>query len=238
MFLLSHFVISSLLGISLFCQPIFTASHHNGDHLNGRDEPGTTGDSAILQPVIPPEVSPDVLTNLALSPDVKLAWAGSSTASTRRRLLKRAGAVFAEAESKFRYPVVPLDHSAFVSGIVCSAGQLTATLTDVAYNYAKRQWTGAGDIVFITSVDGCGNDDENDFFHATTLTFTDSSKSFSAKGSTAEYVKIISNMRLKWGEVGARKLTRAVDKSEVRTALLSDSPPAKTSRRSTEIERL
>ena len=168
-----------------------------------------------LEPVIPPNVNEDALATLALKTDVTLAWAGSSTGSGARQMLKRDGAVFTQAKFTFRYPTVPLDHSNFVSGVSCSGGALNGVLTDAAYTYAKQQWTGAKDIVFVTSVDGCGDANANDIFHASSITFSDSSKGFTAKGASADYKEVARHMSLKWGDVGALKLKRAINKREV-----------------------
>jgi hypothetical protein len=201
---------------------IFSASSTAAPHSNfdRRDDTTTSsgGPAANLEPVVPPDVDQDVLTVLALDTHVKLAYAGATSTAKAGpgRLLKRAGAVLSQLDFTFRYPSVPLDHSAFVSGIFCSGGTLTAVLTDVAYKYAKQQWSGAGDILFITSVDGCGATNENDFFHSTSITFSDSTKTFSAKGSSESYEKAASRLSLRWGQLGTNsKVTRAIDKREV-----------------------
>lgn len=190
-----------------------SAYHIEESKFERRDDSNTPITS--LEPVIPPNVNEDALATLALKTDVTLAWAGSSTSSGARRMMKRDGAVFTQAAFTFRYPTIPLDYSNFVSGVSCSGGVLTGVLTDAAYAYAKKQWTGAGDIVFVTSVDGCGATNANDMFHASSITFSDSGKKFSAKGASADYKQVARHMNLKWGDVGALKLKRAIDKRDV-----------------------
>jgi hypothetical protein len=205
--------------VSVAIAALFCCTHTAGAYrieeskYERRDDSNTPITS--LEPVIPPNVNEDALATLALKTDITLAWAGSSTGSGARRMLKRDGGVFTQASFAFRYPTVPLDYSNFVSGVSCSGGVLTAVLTDVAYTYAKKQWTGAKDIVFVTSVDGCGAVNANDMFHTSSITFSDSGKSFSAKGASADYKEVARHMSLKWGDVGALKLKRAIDKREV-----------------------
>jgi hypothetical protein len=131
-------------------------------------------------------------------------------------MLKRDGATLTQAAITFKYPSVALDHSIFVSGVTCSAGTLTGVLTDVAYKYAKQKWATAGDIVFITSADGCGVPDQNDYFHATSVSFTDSTNSFTAIGDSPSLIKVASHVSVRWGALGTTKLRRSIDKSEVR----------------------
>jgi len=208
------------LALLLFGAYSTAAPHAGTPLLDRRDDPGTSGadgPTASLEPVVPPEVNPDALSILALGTHVNLAWAGSPADTSSKGMLKRAGAVLTQAAFTFAYPTVPLDHSSFVSGVSCSGNTLTGTLTSTAYTYAKKQWSGAADIVFVTSVDGCGANDANDFFHATKIVFSDAGKSFSATGSSAGYKSVATRMQLKWGDVGTHKLKRAIDKRDVRS---------------------
>jgi hypothetical protein len=201
-----------------------TAAPHAGTpRLERRDDPSTSGadgPTASLEPVVPPEVNPDALSILALGTHVNLAWAGSPAETGTKGMLKRAGAVLTQAAFTFTYPTVPLDHSSFVSSISCSGNTLTGALTSSAYTYAKKQWSGASDIVFVTSVDGCGTKDANDFFHATKVIFSDGGKTFSATGSSAGYKSVATHMSLTFGDVGTHKLKRAVDKRDVSACLV------------------
>jgi len=142
------------------------------------------GTNSTLVPVLPPTTDQTSFSVLALDTQVTLAWAGGSQSSTGN-LVKRAGSVYSQANLTFAYPVIPLDHSNYVSGVTCSGNQLSGTLSSAAYSFAKQQWAGAPDIVFVTSADGCGADAANDYFHAKAVTFTDNSLSFAADGSSA-----------------------------------------------------
>jgi len=212
------------LGALLFGAYALAAPHSSAPGLDRRDDPvnpGPDGPTANLEPVVPPEVNQDALSTLALSRDVKLAWAGSPVETGTKGMLKRAGAVLTQAAFTFAYPTVPLDHSSFVSGVSCSGNTLTGTLTSSAYAYAKKQWSGTTEILFVTSVDGCGTKDANDFFHATKISFSDSGRTFSATGSSAVYQKVAIDMSLKWGDVGTYKLKRAINKRDVSLIFLS-----------------
>jgi hypothetical protein len=212
------------LGMLLFGASSMAAPHAGKPRVDRRDDPissGVDGPTTNLEPVIPPEVDQDALSILALDTHVDLAWAGTPADAGTKRMLKRAGSVLAQAALTFAYPTVPLDHSSFVSGVSCSGDTLTGTLTSTAYAYAKKQWSGAPDILFVTSVDGCGAKDANDLFHATKIAFSDSGKTFSATGSSAVYKDVATRFTLTWGNVGSSNLRRAIDKRDVRRALLS-----------------
>jgi hypothetical protein len=233
-------IASSALVAVLLCSSSSSAAPHffSNDlpRLDSRQESSSSVNaSSILEPVVPPEVIEDDLSTLLLATDVSLTWAGSagtdaetsSNGTSSKRMLKRDGAVFTRGEFKFRYPSVPLDHSAFVSGVSCTGNTLTGTLTSKAYTFAKKQWTGVGDIVYVTSVDGCGLTAANDYFHATSITFSDSAKTFTATGSSAEIKDVASHMNLKWGDVGTTTVKRAADKTQVISLPpVSLSPPA------------
>lgn len=216
--------LSSLaVGVLLFGASSMAAPHAGKPRVDRRDEPissGVDGPTTNLEPVVPPEVDQDAISILALDTHVDLAWAGTPADAGTKRILKRAGAVLAQAALTFAYPTVPLDHSSFVSGISCSGNTLTGTLSSTAYAYAKKQWSGAADIIFVTSVDGCGAKDANDLFHATKIAFSDSGNTFSATGSSAVYKDVTTHLALSWGELGSHKLKRAIDKRDVRPAPL------------------
>lgn len=167
-----------------------------------------------LEPVVPTSVNENDLSILDLDPAVVLAWAGTP-GSTSKRMLKRDTGVYSEANLNFQFPVVPLDHSALVSGVSCSGGSLTATLTSAAFNYASNQWAGASNIVFVTSVTGCGPDADNDYFHATSLTFSSTSLSFTAQGISSTLKDVGKDVKLNWGQVGTAQVKRAADKEHV-----------------------
>lgn len=191
--------------------------------LNSRDDSSnstTNGTKTSLEPIVPPAVDTEDLFVLSLATNVTLAWAGSPDNSTtgsspQRRKLKRDGGILSQAQLTFAYPTIPLDHSSFVTGVSCTPGILTATLSDNVYAFAKKEWTGASDIVFVTSVDGCGLDNQNDFFHAKSVTFSDSSSTFTATGSSAAFKDVAKHMNLKWGNIGSTSAKRAVDKRDV-----------------------
>lgn len=192
-----------------------SSSSSTGSSTNGTT--AGTNETATLQPVIPPDVNQDALSTLLLGTNVTLAWAGApnSTAGSKRKL-KRDEGVLSTATFTFKYPTVPLDHSNFISNVACSGNTLTAVLTDAAYTFAKSRWASVSDIVFVTSVDGCGMDNANDFFHATSISFSDSTKSFSATGASAGPKDVSTYMVLEWGAVPAStKLKRSSTKEEV-----------------------
>ena len=216
-----------------------SARHSHHPRHNRRDDSSSSGNttsssadvtsssgnstSTSLQPVVPPSVNQDALDVLALGTNVTLAWAGSPTGSNSRRLLKRDGGVFSAASFTFAYPTVPLDHSNYISNVSCSTGSLTASLDDDAYSFAKKEWSGAGNIVFVTSADGCGQDDVNDMFKATSITFYDSDQTFTAQGSSIGYMEAATHMNLQWGSIGTASVKRAVDKRDVRIPI--SNPP-------------
>ncbi|KAJ3522192.1 hypothetical protein NM208_g12964 [Fusarium decemcellulare] len=217
-------VASFALAALLFCgsssgapsnydQPLFTRQDDTdpGANATAVDETPTS-----LEPIVPPAVDPDDLSILALDTQVTLAWAGTpSDTTTTRRMLKRDEGIFSQANFTFIYPTIPLDHSTFVTDITCSGDSLTATLSSRAYSFAKKQWKGAGKIIFVTAVDGCGEDNANDLFLAKSITFDDAAKTFTAKGADAEYSEIMKNFNLKWGEIGTMNFRRAIDKRAV-----------------------
>lgn len=193
-----------------------SSSSTSGSSPNNTATTGTN-ETATLQPVIPPDVNQDALSTLLLGTNVTLAWAGApnSTVSSKRKL-KRDEGVLSQATFTFKYPTVPLDHSNFISNVACSGNTLTGVMTDAAYNYAKTKWAGVTNLVFVTSVDGCGLDNANDFFHATSISFVDSTKTFSATGASAGPKDVTSYMTLEWGSIPATtKLKRAATKEDV-----------------------
>ncbi|KAL4727835.1 hypothetical protein ACLX1H_004524 [Fusarium chlamydosporum] len=185
--------------------------------LKRRDGEGVSTlseNSTALEPVVPPEVDPKDLSIFALDTHVMLAWAGTpSSEPGTRRMRKRDDAIFSQANFTFKYPVIPLDHSTFVSTITCSKGALSGVISNsAAYNYAKTQWKGNKKIIFITSTDGCGEDHANDLFLAQSVDFSDSTKTFTAKGASTEYVDVFEKFTLNWGPIGTLNVRRALDK--------------------------
>jgi hypothetical protein len=213
----------------LFGNPSSAAPHVNEarypsvPRLNARDDSSnstTNGTKTSLEPIVPPSVDQDDLFVLSLATNITLAWAGSPSnsstdSSPQRRMLKRDGAILSQAATTFAYPTIPLDHSSFVFDVSCTKGSLTATLSDNAYGFAKKEWTGAPNIVFVTSVDGCGLDNQNDFFHATSISFSDSNKSFTATGSSAAFKDVALDLNLQFGSAGTAPVKRAADKRDV-----------------------
>ena len=179
----------------------------------------TNTTAAVLEPIVPPEVDPTDLSLFALNPVSTLAWAGSTNSSNSKRMLKRDTGILSQANITFHYPSIPLDQSAYVSGISCSPGTLTATLTQTAYTYAKKAWKGASHIIFITAADGCGVDKANDFFLTDSIVFSDGDHSFKALGSSSTYQNVTQRFNLQWGDVGTYDLRRSVDKRSVSMSL-------------------
>ncbi|KAL5383437.1 hypothetical protein PMIN06_005727 [Paraphaeosphaeria minitans] len=205
-----------LCGVST-AVPTFTSSQRT--RVDSRDiaevdatSSSTNSTTAILEPVLPPEVDPTDLSILALDPTSILAWAGSTNSSKSKPMLKRDTGVLSQANITFQYPSIPLDQSAFVSGVSCSSGTLTATLTKAAYTYAKKAWKGVSHIVFITAADGCGMDKANDFFVTNSIDFSNSDNAFKASGSSASYQNVTQSFNLRWGDIGTYDLRRSVDK--------------------------
>lgn len=114
-----------------------------------------------------------------------------------------------------RYPVVALDHSAFITAVSCSSGKLHGTLSKSAFGYAQQQWSKVGRIVFVTSVSGCGVDASNDYFVANSIAFTSSTSKFTATGASAMLQSIVADYQLDWGHVGTTNVRRGADKSVV-----------------------
>lgn len=178
----------------------------------------------VLEPVIPPATNQTDLSLLSLSPagNTTLAWAGSTGGANKNRkrheLKKRDGGVLSQASFDFAYPSVPLDHSAYISNVSCpiNGSILTASLLGPAYSYAKQEWSGASDILFITSADGCGPDANNDYFHATSIAFNDANSIFTATGTSNRPLNVANYMSLQWGDLGTTSLKRSIDKRDVR----------------------
>ncbi|KAF5025513.1 hypothetical protein F66182_2418 [Fusarium sp. NRRL 66182] len=194
------------------------APNHDLPLLSRRDDPvnapGFSDNNTVLEPVVPPAVDPRSFSIFTLDPHVVLAWAGSSDSGSKsRRMRKRDDGIFSQANFTFKYPVVPLDHSKFIPSVSCSKGKLTGTISSTAaYSYAKSQWKGARKILFITSVDGCGDDNANDLFLSHSVTFSDDSKTFTAKGSQTDYADVYEHLILNWGGLGTLNVRRAIDK--------------------------
>lgn len=218
------FAAALLLGNPVSAAPqAHEARYPNVPRLDSRDDSSnstTNGTKTSLEPIVPPTVDPEDLFVLSLATNVTLAWAGSpdnssTDSSPQRRKLKRDGGILSQALMTFAFPTIPLDHSLFVTDVSCTKGSLTGTLSDNAYGFAKKEWAGVADIVFVTSVDGCGLDNQNDFFHAKSLSFSDSNKSFTATGSSAAFTDVAEHLNLKWGNIGSTQAKRAVDKRDV-----------------------
>ena len=190
------------------------------DDTDGSDNSTT---SAILEPIVPPNVNEGSLSVLSLNTSVTLAWAGPSSTTTSRRLKKRDDGVMASASLTFKYPVIPLDHSTYVSDVSCSDGTLSGTLSANALAFAQKEWTDAGQILFVTSADGCGADNANDLFLATSVSFSSSDSTFTATGSSTEYKDAGLHMNFQWGNVGTTPVRRAIDKRDVRFFLFLSS---------------
>ncbi|PNP76723.1 hypothetical protein FNYG_10142 [Fusarium nygamai] len=186
--------------------------------LNRRDDDAsatsTSDNRTTLEPIIPPEVDPKDFSVFNLDKQVTLAWAGTPDSEPgSKRMRKRDNAIFSQANFTFRYPVIPLDHSVFISSVSCTKGSLSGVISNsAAYNYAKGQWKGAGKIIFITSADGCGEDHANDLFLSQSITFNDTTKAFTAKGSTTEYGDVYESFKLDFGKIGTLNVRRAIDK--------------------------
>jgi hypothetical protein len=188
--------------------------------LNRQDDanaPSTSDNSTTLEPIIPPEVDPKDFSVFNLDKQVTLAWAGTPDSEPgSKRMRKRDNAIFSQANFTFRYPVIPLDHSVFISSVSCTKGALSGVISNsAAYNYAKGLWKGAGNIIFITSVDGCGEDHANDLFLSQSIRFNDTTKAFTAKGSTTEYGDVYESFKLDFGKIGTLNVRRAIDKRAV-----------------------
>ncbi|RFN47491.1 hypothetical protein FIE12Z_8286, partial [Fusarium flagelliforme] len=202
---------------SLFVFTAFAAPGVNIPRLDRRDDADATSsndNSTTLEPVVPPAVDPKDLSIFELDAHVMLAWAGSPGSEPGTKLMrKRDEAIFSQANFTFQYPVIPLDHSTFVSTVTCTKGVLSGVISNTAaYNYAKSQWKGNKKIVFITSTDGCGEDHANDLFLSKSITFADDTKTFTVQGSSTEYADVYERFTLEWGSLGTLNVRRALDK--------------------------
>ncbi|GIZ47997.1 hypothetical protein CKM354_001107200 [Cercospora kikuchii] len=218
--LLPRGIITRTLVALLTCQQVAAVPefYSNVRHNVPRQEQTTTGNAprAVLEPIIPPMTDEDALLTLATTKNVTLAWAGSSNTNTSKGVFRRDGsAVLTQATFEFRHPTVALDHSTYISQISCSNGKLTAKLTDKAYAYVKKRWPTNSPIIFVTAVQGCGKDEENDYFLARSVTFSDTSKTFTASGAESTYKQIGLRFDLSWGDVGVLPIKRAHDKRHI-----------------------
>ncbi|KAM0391926.1 hypothetical protein ACHAQC_006728 [Fusarium culmorum] len=209
--------IKPFLLILLFVFNAYAAPGADIPRFDRRDDADTTSlgeNTTALEPVVPPEVDPKDFSIFELDTQVTLAWAGSPGSEPgTKRMRKREDSIFSQANFTFQYPVVPLDHSKFVSTVTCTKGTLTGVISNTAaYNYAKSQWKGIKKIIFITSADGCGEDHANDLFLAKSITFSDDTKTFVAKGATTEYKEVFEHFTLTWGPLGTLNVRRALDK--------------------------
>ncbi|WXC50415.1 hypothetical protein QX201_010074 [Fusarium graminearum] len=209
--------IKPFLFLFLFAFNTYAAPGTGLPYLGRRDDANTTTlgeNTTALEPVVPPEVDPKDFSIFELDTHVMLAWAGSPGSEPgTKRMRKRDDGIFSQANFTFQYPVVPLDHSKFVSTVTCTKGALTGVISNnAAYNYAKSQWKGSKKIIFITSADGCGEDHANDLFLAKSVTFSDDAKTFVAKGVTTEYADVFERFTLNWGPLGTLNVRRALDK--------------------------
>ncbi|XEV07010.1 hypothetical protein FSHL1_012297 [Fusarium sambucinum] len=209
--------IKPFLLIFLFVLNTYAAPGADIPRLDRRDDANATASSdntTALEPVVPPEVDPKDFSIFELDTHVTLAWAGSPDSEPgTKRMRKRDDGIFSQANFTFKYPVVPLDHSKFVSTVTCTKGALTGVISNAAaYNYAKSQWKGNKKIIFITSTDGCGEDHANDLFLSRSITFSDDTKTFTAKGDSTEYQDVYEHFNLKWGPLGTLNVRRALDK--------------------------
>ncbi|KAM0316190.1 hypothetical protein ACHAPQ_011396 [Fusarium lateritium] len=209
--------VTSLILATLFITNTLARPSSELPPLQSRDEANTTTISAnntALEPVVPPIVDTEDFSIFKLEKNVTLAWAGSPGSEPGMRTMrKRDNGVFSQANFTFRYPTVPLDHSAFVSSVTCVKGALSGVITNTAaYKYVKKEWTGAGKILFISSVDGCGDDHANDFFLAQSVSFADDTNTFTAKGSTVELGEVHQHFSLSWGPLGTLNVRRGLDK--------------------------
>ncbi|KAJ4253982.1 hypothetical protein NW762_010383 [Fusarium torreyae] len=185
------------------------------DSSNIVNSTATNETTTSLEPVVPPAVDPEDLSILSLDKSVTLAWAGSPTEPGSKRMLKRSDGIFSQANFTFKYPTVPLDHSDFITDITCQIGSLTAKLSNSAYKFAKKEWKGTVPIIFVTAVDGCGDDNENEFFIVKSIDFSDGDKTFTSKGVSAGYRDVTTHFNLKWGTVGTLKLRRSIEKRDM-----------------------
>jgi hypothetical protein len=192
------------------------------DRRDDADATASSDNSTTLEPVVPPAVDPKDFSIFELDTNVMLAWAGSPGSEPgSKRMRRRDDGVFSQANFTFQYPVVPLDHSKFVSTVTCTTGTLTGVISSTAaYNYAKSQWKDGKKILFITSADGCGEDHSNDLFLAKSITFADDTKTFTAKGDSTEYKEVYEHFSLKWGPLGTLNVRRALDKRAVSLSYL------------------
>ena len=200
----------------------FAAPGVNIPRLDRRDNAdaditSSNDNSTSLEPVVPPEVDTKDLSIFELDTHVMLAWAGSPGSELgTKRMRKRDEAIFSQANFTFQYPVIPLDHSTFVSTVTCTKGVLSGVISNTAaYNYAKSQWKGNKRIVFITSTDGCGEDHANDLFLSKSITFADDTNTFTVQGSSTEYADVYERFTLQWGSLGTLNVRRALDKRAV-----------------------
>ncbi|KAF2093346.1 hypothetical protein NA57DRAFT_81276 [Rhizodiscina lignyota] len=154
-----------------------------------------SGPTQTLAPVVPPNVDTGSLQVLNPSKNVTLFF--QTTPSSRKR---DGSAVAAQVALGFKYPVVPLDHSDFVGSVSCTDKSVLATFADVdSYSHARSTWPVQSKFMLITSTQGCGPDDQNGYFVATSAAFTNGSLSVLAQGGFTGLNSTLNTANIVWG---------------------------------------
>lgn len=168
------------------------------------DAPTTT-----LEPVLPPDNDPEDFSILSPDPKLNLYYGGVPEANLNKRADSDTG-ILVNLDFTFLHPSVPLDYSSFISGVSCGDNNtLTGVFsTAAAYAYGKKAWTGLGNLLLITSADGCGADNQNDVFLANSVTFSDGDLSFTATGAEHLVRDVAEKSDITWGNVTPKKLRK------------------------------
>jgi hypothetical protein len=96
-----------------------------------------------------------------------------------------------------------LDYSAYILSVSCSNASLIATFNQTdAFMYAESMWPTNPETLFITAAASCGQNGQNAFFLASSLTFSQvSGMTCTATGAYAQLKDVMSDMDMDWGDI-------------------------------------
>lgn len=163
-----------------------------------------------LQPVLPPSGDADDFAILSPSPSQTLFWGGASNSAIDKRS-DGNNAILVNAAFDFLFPSVALDHSSSIAHVSCSNGNtMTGTFSSVsAYAFVKEVWSNLTEhVLFITSADGCGEDNENGVFLAQAIFFSNDALSFTAVGTEHSVQNVASQATITWGNTNPGELRK------------------------------
>lgn len=154
---------------------------------------------ATLGPVPPPGVNMAGTGVLTPAPVAELWYNGSQSDSNGTDL----GAVTVRLNIEYNHPTIVLDHSIFITDVVCESGALHGRFnTSYPFYFAQDTWQTNEDVLLSTSAATCGADAaQTAFFLAHTISFTEASLSFEALGQIAELKDVFADMTVDFGDI-------------------------------------